>query len=232
MYERLPSFGFASEPDFLAAHKALMQGLIERLGSYRNQGVGIVNGSQVKHVAPPFANVPYLMKELLAYLKDKDELTLTKSCVFYYEMEFIHPFLDGNGRMGRLWQTVILLHDYPIFEFLPFESLISQNQAAYYQALAKSDKEGKSTSFIEYMLGIIDKSLAALLLQATKRLVDTERIELFLREVAAEFTRQEYMRKFTELSSATASRDLRKAVDNGLLEKTGDKKTTRYRRAR
>jgi Fic family protein len=230
IYEQLASFSFTSERHFLAAHKALMQGLIERPGSYRSQGVGIVTGSQVKHVAPPAANVPYLMKELFAYLKDKQELTLIKSCVFHYEMEFIHPFLDGNGRMGRLWQTVILRHEYPVFEFLPFESLISQNQVAYYRALAHSDKEGKFTRFIEYMLGIIDTSLAALLLQATKRLTDTDRIELFLREAAAEFTRQDYLRKFSELSSATASRDLKKAVDNGLLEKTGDKKTTRYRR--
>jgi len=231
VYEQLASFNFTSEQHFLAAHKALMQGLIERPGSYRSQGVGIVTGSQVKHVAPPATNVPYLMKELFAYLKDKNELTLIKSCVFHYEMEFIHPFLDGNGRMGRLWQTVILRHDYPVFEFLPFESLISRNQADYYQALAQSDKEGKSTSFIEYMLRIIDKSLAALLLQATKRLTDAERIKLFLSGAATKFTRQDYLRKFPELSPATASRDLKKAVDNGLLEKTGDKKTTLYRLA-
>jgi Fic family protein len=230
VYEQLASFRFASEASFLAAHKALLHGLLERPGSYRTQGVGIVTNSQVKHVAPPAANIPYLMKELFAYLKDKNELTLIKSCVFHYKMEFIHPFLDGNGRMGRLWQTVILRHEYPVFEFLPFESLISQDQAAYYQALATSDKAGNSTRFIEYMLGIIDKALAALLTQATKRLNDLERIDLFLREAAPEFTRQEYMRRFTDLSSATASRDLKKAVDNGLLLKTGDKKTTRYRR--
>jgi Fic family protein len=230
VYEQLSSFGFASEQSFLAAHKALMQNLIERPGSYRSQGVGIVTGSQVQHLAPPAANVPYLMKELFAYLKDKNELTLIKSCVFHYEMEFIHPFLDGNGRMGRLWQTVILRHEYPVFDFLPFESLISQNQADYYRALAQSDKEGKSTSFIEYMLSIINKSLASLLLQATKRPTDAERLELFLRDAPAEFSRQDYLQKFPELSSATASRDLKKAVDNGLLEKTGDKKTTRYRR--
>lgn len=232
VYEQLASFSFTSEQHFLAAHKALMQGLIERPGNYRSQGVGIVTGSQVKHVAPPAANVPYLMKELFAYLKDKEELTLIKSCVFHYEMEFIHPFLDGNGRMGRLWQTVILRRDYPVFEFLPFESLISRNQADYYQALAQSDNEGKSTRFIEYMLGIIDKSLAVLLLQATRRLTDAERIELFLSEAPPDFTRQDYLRRFPELSSATASRDMKKAVDSGLVERTGDKKTTRYRRLR
>ncbi|RYE90129.1 MAG: Fic family protein [Cytophagaceae bacterium] len=232
VYNRLASFNFTSEKDFLTAHQTLLQGLLEKPGSYRTQGVGIVTNSQVKHVAPPFANVPYLMKEVFAYLKDKDELTFIKGCVFHYEMEFIHPFLDGNGRMGRLWQTVILRHEYPVFEFLPFESLISQNQAAYYQALAKSDKQGKATSFIEYMLGIIDKSLATLLLQTTKKLTDTERTALFLRTAVPEFTRKEYRQKFPELSSATASRDLKKAVDNGLLEKFGDKKTTRYRKPR
>lgn len=231
-YNRLASFNFTSEKNFLTAHKTLLQGLIEKPGNYRTQGVDIVTGSQLKHVVPPFANVPYLMKELFSYLKDKSELTLIKSCVFHYEMEFIHPFLDGNGRMGRLWQTVILRHEYPVFEFLPFESLISQNQADYYQALARSDKEGKSTSFIEYMLGIIDKSLAALLLQTAKKLTDTERIELFLSAAVTEFTRKAYRQKFTELSSATAGRDLKKAVDKGLLEKFGDKKTMRYRKPR
>lgn len=91
------------------------------------------------------------MKNLFAYLKDEDELILIKSCVFHYEMEFIHPFIDGNGRMGRLWQTVLLLKAYPVFEFLPFETLISATQKDYYHSLSMSDKSGKSTSFIEYI---------------------------------------------------------------------------------
>ena len=107
-----------------------------------------MKGGEVEHFAPSNDNVPFLMKDLFEYLKGKDELTLIKSCVFHYEMEFIHPFLDGNGRMGRLWQTLILMEEYPVFEFLPFETLISQKQKEYYKALSDSDKEGKSTKFI------------------------------------------------------------------------------------
>ena len=105
-----------------------MSGLVKDAGKFRTQGVGIVKGEKVQHLAPPFSNVPSLMKDLFDYLKKPDELCLIKSCVFHYEMEFIHPFLDGNGRMGRLWQTLILKEEYPVFEYLPFETLISQTQ--------------------------------------------------------------------------------------------------------
>ena len=184
----------------------------------------------MEHVAPPFENVPYLMNDLFEYLKDNSELTLIKSCVFHYEMEFIHPFLDGNGRMGRLWQTLILMQDYPIFEFLPFETLIANNQEEYYKALSQSDKEGKSTKFIEYMLKIIDNSLSNLLTHSNKRLSDKERIAIFLEQNSFEFTRKDYMNFFKEISSATASRDLKNAVINRKIDKIGDKKTTKYRK--
>jgi Fic family protein len=140
VYDNLNRFKFFSEKSFLKAHLELMNGLDESAGKYRKQGVGIVKGTKIEHVAPPFKNVPYLMKDLFHYLKNKEELTLIKSCVFHYEMEFIHPFLDGNGRMGRLWQTLILMSEYPIFEFLPFETLISKTQKEYYKSLAMSDK--------------------------------------------------------------------------------------------
>ncbi len=218
------------EKDFLKAHKLLLQKLIKEPGKYRNQSVGIVKGSKVEHIAPPHENVPYLMKDLFEYLKDKNELTLIKSCVFHYEMEFIHPFLDGNGRMGRLWQTLILLQDYPIFEFLPFETLISKNQNEYYSALSLSDKEGKSTKFIEYMLRIIETSLEELLQNSTKKLTDKDRIQIFLENYASDFTRKDYMNYFKDISSATASRDLKNAVESGLISKVGDKKTTTYKK--
>ncbi len=219
-----------NEKDFLNAHKLLLQKLIQNPGKYRNQGVGIVKGSKVEHIAPPFENVPYLMRDLFEYLNDKSELTLIKSCVFHYEMEFIHPFLDGNGRMGRLWQTLILIQDYPFFEFLPFETLISKNQEEYYKALSQSDKEGKSTKFIEYMLKIIDNSLLDLLEKSTKKLSDEDRINIFLEQNENEFTRKDYLNYFKDISSATASRDLKNAVENNLIVKNGDKKTTKYRK--
>lgn len=152
VYQKLQILSYSSEKDFLKAHRLLMKGLITNAGNYRTKGVGIVKGSQITHVAPPGERVPGLMKELFKYLKDPSELVFIKSCVFHYEMEFIHPFADGNGRMGRLWQTLILMNSFPVFQFLPFETLIAKNQEAYYRSLAVSDKEGKSTRFIEYLL--------------------------------------------------------------------------------
>ncbi len=230
VYKNINKLKPYKEKDFLNAHKLLLNKLIEKPGKYRTQGVGIVKGSKVEHVAPPFQNVPYLMKDLFEYLNDKSELTLIKSCVFHYEMEFIHPFLDGNGRMGRLWQTLILMQDYPIFEFLPFETLISKNQEKYYKALSQSDKEGKSTKFIEYMLSIIDSSLSELLGNSSKKLTEKDRINIYLEQNNNEFSRKDYMNYFKDISSATASRDLKNAVENNLIVKNGDKKTTTYKK--
>jgi Fic family protein len=168
------------------------------------------------------------MKELFGYLKDDDELTLIKSCVFHYEMGFIHPFLDGNGRMGRLWQTVILLQDFPVFEFLPFEKLISESQIDYYKSLSLSDKLGKSTPFIEYMLGVIDKSLAELLNYTQRILKDTDRLDYFLAQGFTDFSRKDYMRVFKDIASATASRDLKKGIELNLFESSGKLNKTRY----
>jgi len=228
VYDNLSSLKYQSEKDFLKAHKLLMKNLIEDPGTYRKKGVGIVKGAKVEHIAPPYQNVPFLMKDLFEYLKDKSEISLIKSCVFHYEMEFIHPFMDGNGRMGRLWQTLILMSEYKLFEFLPFETLISKNQEEYYKILSVCDKEGKSTHFISYMLQIIDTSLSSLLENSTKKLNETERLELFIENVKEEFTRKDYMKYFSDLSSATASRDLKKGVENQIIEKSGDKKTTVY----
>jgi Fic family protein len=228
VYDELTSYKPHSEKVFLKAHAALMKGLLDPVGKYRNQSVGIVKGDKLEHLAPPFQNVPYLMKELFGYLKDDDELTLIKSCVFHYEMEFIHPFLDGNGRMGRLWQTVILLQDFPVFEFLPFEKLISETQIDYYQSLSLSDKLGKSTPFIEYMLGVIDKSLAELLNYTQRILKDTDRLEYFLAQGFTDFSRKDYMRVFKDIASATASRDLKKGIELNLFESSGKLNKTRY----
>jgi Fic family protein len=229
VYQKLDSYKFASEKSFLKAHFELMNGLIENAGKYRKRGVGIVNGSVVEHVAPSHENVPYLMNDLFDYLKDSDELTLIKSCVFHYEMEFIHPFIDGNGRMGRLWQTLILMEEYPIFDFLPFETLISNTQTLYYKSLALSDKTGKSTVFIEYMLVVIEKSLENLLNYTNRILKDSDRLEHFLSLGKKEFGRKDYMNVFKNISSATASRDLKKGIDLRLIESIGDKNKTRYK---
>ncbi|MEL1242108.1 Fic family protein [Flavobacterium flavipallidum] len=228
VYEKLKEYKFSSDKSFLNAHLQLMNGLIESAGKYRKQGVGIVKGTNVEHIAPPYENVPHLMKDLFEYLKDSDELTLIKSCVFHYEMEFIHPFLDGNGRMGRLWQTLILITEYPVFEFLPFETLISKTQDEYYKSLALSDKSGKSTIFIEYMLGVIEKSLETLLNYNNRVLKDIDRLEYFLKLGIKEFNRKDYMNIFKDVSSATASRDLKKGMEMKMFESVGNLNKTRY----
>jgi Fic family protein len=228
VYNELNNYKLYAEKDFLKAHASLMKGLIKNEEKYRNQSVGVVKGSNIEHIATPFQHVPYLMKDLFGYLKDDDELTLIKSCVFHYEMEFIHPFIDGNGRMGRLWQTVILLKDYPVFEFLPFETLISETQEEYYKSLSRSDKSGKSTLFIEYMLGVIEKSLAQLLNYNNRILKDTDRLEYFLNQGLKEFSRKDYMRVFKNIASATASRDLKKGIELNLFKSNGQLNKTKY----
>lgn len=229
VYDSLTTFNPLSSKSFLSAHKLLMNGLIEKSGKYRSQEVGIFQGAKVAHIAPPAKNVLYLMDNLFKYLKNEDELTLIKGCVFHYEMEFIHPFMDGNGRMGRLWQTVILMKEYPVFEFLPLETLISQTQKDYYNALAQSDKAGKSTLFIEYMLVVIDKSLNELLSFNNRILKDTDRLNYFITMGEKEFTRKDYMNVFKDISSSTASRDLKKGVELNIFYKTGNKNRTVYK---
>ncbi|WP_072765576.1 Fic family protein [Arenibacter nanhaiticus] len=229
IYENLEKYDPKKEKSFLEAHKHLMKDLINDAGKYRNQSVGIVKGEKVEHLAPPFENVPFLMKELFDYLKNEDEIELIKSCVFHYEMEFIHPFLDGNGRMGRLWQTLILMEKYPVFEFLPFETLISNDQEKYYKALAESDKAGQSTNFIEYMLSVIDLSISELLKFNNRTLNEKDRLDYFITLNKTEFTRKDYMDVFKDISSATASRDLKKGVGLNLFEKIGEKNKTIYR---
>lgn len=232
VYEALSTYNPNSANSFLKAHQTLMEGLIDQAGRYRTGSVGILQGSKVAHLAPPAGNVDFLMNELFSYLKNSEELILIKSCVFHYEVEFIHPFMDGNGRMGRLWQSVILYQSYPVFEYLPFETLISENQARYYEVLGQCDKAGKSTVFIEYMLEIIEESLDELLNFRNRTLNRRDRLEYFCALRIDEFSRKEYMKVFKDISTATASRDLREGVESGLFVKKGDKRNTVYKLAK
>jgi Fic family protein len=228
VYADLKKYNPYSQKSFINAHNQFMQGLIERPGKYRTSGVGILQGSEIGHLAPPPENVKHLMNNLFGFLKTKDELILIKSCVFHYEMEFIHPFIDGNGRMGRLWQTLLLMQEYPVFEFLPFETMISQTREEYYNILSRCDKEGESTAFIQYMLSLIDSSLDEVLYYTNRTLKQKDRLEYFMKLNIHEFSRKDYMNVFKDISTATASRDLKSGVDLGLFEKSGEKNKTIY----
>ena len=154
-YEQLERWNPASETDLLRAHGVLMAGLLDAPGRYRRGSVAVLGQGRVHHVGPPAARVPTLMAELLAWLGGTDEHPLVASSVFHYEFEFIHPFEDGNGRLGRLWQTLILTRWKPLFAHVPVESLVRARQGEYYEAIRESSNEGKSTPFVAFMLDTI-----------------------------------------------------------------------------
>lgn len=158
-YEQMPKWNPRQESDLLAAHKTMMLGLIDSAGMYRSGGVGVFAGKQVLHMAPPANQLHRLMADLFQWLQTTDTHPLVASSVFHFEFEFIHPFADGNGRMGRLWQTLILSKWHPLFANLPVESLVHKNQAAYYQALQDSTHQTDCAPFINFMLGMIRDTL-------------------------------------------------------------------------
>ena len=158
-YEAMQGWDPGSRRDLLAAHGLLMHGLLDDAGRFRLGGVGIYRGEQLLHMAPPPSRVFTLMDDLLGWLANTELHPLIASCVFHYEFEFIHPFADGNGRMGRLWQTLILSRWRPVLAYLPVETVIRDQQQAYYAALAAADAQSETTVFIEFMLLALHKSL-------------------------------------------------------------------------
>ena len=149
LYSKLNPF---SIPDLLLAHGTMMAGLVDEAGMFRKGGVGVFDGDKPVHIAPPADRVRDLMNDLFIWLENADDHLLIRSCVFHYEFEFIQPFADGNGRIGRLWQSLILGRLNPIFEHLPVENMVYSNQQAYYNAINKSSYLADSGPFIDFML--------------------------------------------------------------------------------
>jgi Fic family protein len=162
VYKKLLEFKPSSIKDLLLAYKLLMHNLTQEAGTFRSGGVGIFAGEKLVHMASPADRVPELVQNLFTWLKKSSAHPLIQSCVFHYEFEFIHPFADGNGRMGRLWQTLLLSQWNELFSWLPVETLVKSRQDEYYKVLARCDREANSGYSIDYMLQIIHDSLIEL----------------------------------------------------------------------
>ncbi|MDT8443158.1 MAG: Fic family protein [Desulfuromonadales bacterium] len=217
-YDRFDTWKPEYEKDLLEAHRMLMSGLIDEAGLYRHGGVGVMAGQQVIHMAPPADRVPQLMGDLFDWLAVTDAHPLIASSVFHYEFEFIHPFADGNGRMGRLWQSLILARWNPLFADIPVESLIFEHQAEYYQVIQESTQKTDSAPFIAFMLRMILDAVTSSTPEVTQEVTPEVRL---LSVLAGEMTRQ-------QLKEALGLKDdehfrkayLLPALDAGLIEMT------------
>jgi Fic family protein len=158
-YERVSVLDPYSVSNLLLAHRMMMDGLVKEAGSFRSGNVGVYAGAKLIHAGTPAKYVPDLIQQLFTWLKKSKLHPLVKSCIFHYEFEYIHPFQDGNGRTGRLWQSLILQKWKDIFTWLPVETLVYENQQEYYDVLGRADKNGDSTEFVEFMLGMIRDAL-------------------------------------------------------------------------
>ena len=158
-YDAMPQWNPARLDDLCAAHGVLMQGLADDAGRLRQAGVGIYRGERLVHMAPPANQLPRLMRDLLGWLEKTEAHPLIASSAMHYELEFIHPFSDGNGRVGRLWQTLVLSRWQPMLAYLPVETVVQRRQDDYYRALGDADRASDCSGFIVFMLEAIDDAL-------------------------------------------------------------------------
>ncbi|HHV13623.1 MAG TPA: Fic family protein [Clostridiales bacterium] len=167
-YELLTRLNPYSIKDLLKAHKIMMGDLVKEAGLFRSKGVGVYAGDDLIHAGTPPQYVPELISELFAWLKESSLHPLIRSCIFHYEFEFIHPFSDGNGRIGRLWHTLILSKWKVFFLWLPIETLMKERQEHYYIALNAANTSGESTVFVHFMLCVIRDTLKELVTPPTE----------------------------------------------------------------
>lgn len=234
-FEKLDPF---SMDDLLRAHGLMMSALTDDAGHFRKGGVGVYSENDLVHIAPPSERVYPLMSDLFDWLKNADDHLLVRSCVFHYEFEFIHPFIDGNGRMGRLWQSLILSRWHPAFAHLPVENMVYSNQQAYYDAIAQSTKQGESGPFIEFMLGEILDTVRRhqgepLNAPANDTVSDTANDTVKTtptQEGIIDLVRKNPLSTYDELAAqlgvgrATIARNIAILKDRGVLERVGEDK--------
>ena len=235
IYDMMDSLDPYSVDALLDAHGVMTRGVVEESGCFRSRPVGVVDKQgNILHFGTLPAYVPGLTMELLDWVRDSDYHMLIKSCVFHYELEVIHPFSDGNGRIGRLWHTLLLTQWKPLFAWLPVESMIHDRQDEYYAAINQSNFEGESTVFIEFMLSAIKEALLdAIDTGAAENMTTDElrwyKIERFLRK--NEVITNADVREMFGVSAATANRILAKLTDEGKIEKMRVGRTWGYKLA-
>lgn len=224
-YSMVEEFDGYNENDLLKAHKILTNSLLEDSGKYRNHGEGVYDGERLIFMAPPQDIVPTLMNDLFSWLKsDKETHILIKSCVFHYEFVFIHPFSDGNGRVARLWQNVLLTKWKPFFEYVPLESQIEKYQNEYYKSISKCHKNGNSNLFIEFILKMLDETLDDVLKNINKEVnnisIQVNKL-LDVMDKDIPLTANEIMKRLNIKSKETLRNSyLNPALENGLIKMT------------
>lgn len=222
--------------DLLKAHKLLTDGLIKETGKFRSKDIAVYSGENIVHLGAKAEFVPKLVKNLLAWAKKSEMPALIKSCVVHFELEIIHPFSDGNGRIGRLWQSLILSKWEPLFEWVPIETVIYQHQQRYYEALSLSNRQNDSSVFIEFMLEAI---LTTLKSYSMTKMSDKTSDILSDKEQVIYNKIRDYLHKHTfitnqksvallGLSAASVRRYLVKFVELELLVAQGEKKNRTY----
>ena len=222
-YQLMQSLDAFQEKDLLRAHGLMMTDLVENAGQYRKGGVGVFAGEQCIHMAPPADRVPFLMADLFQWISTTDTHPLVSSCVFHYEFEFIHPFMDGNGRMGRYWQTMLLSRWKGIFAWLPVETIVKQHQQDYYNAIAQSDAQGNSTIFIDFMLKCILQTIKEQQ-KVTDKVTDKSEDKLLniIRETPTITIPQ--LMQMLSMSDSGVRKNLRKLQKQGRLVRVGANK--------
>lgn len=238
IYDHLAELNPYSIDDLLLAHRTMMQGLVHEAGEFHSRPVGVVdNQGNVLHFGTLPQYVPYLMEELVQWTESSPFPLLIKSCVFHYEFEVIHPFADGNGRIGRLWHTLLLSKWNPLFAWLPIESIIHDHQVEYYAAINQSNAQGEGTAFIEFMLGIIKEALQEAIDEQPAEKPSMQSKEELRWEKIADFLRTNStiqnsdVQNFLDVSSATASRILNALTKEGKLIKVRNGRYWAYKAA-